>query len=100
MSELQTVFKKVDYNLSGLQHYIDIGDIGLPDIQRPFVWSAAKARDLFDSIYRGFPVGYLLFWSNAQMNGVRQIGLDDKEFLAKPRALMAGTMRLGFESSQ
>jgi hypothetical protein len=45
MSELKTCFKKVDYDLSGLLHYIDIGDIGLPDIQRPFVWSNAKVRD-------------------------------------------------------
>lgn len=50
MSELRTLFKRVDYDLSGLLHYIDIGDIGLPDIQRPFVWSAAKVRDLFDSM--------------------------------------------------
>ena len=65
MSELKTCFKRVDYDLAGLLHYIDIGDIGLPDIQRPFVWSNAKVRDLFDSMYRGFPVGYLLFWENA-----------------------------------
>lgn len=61
MSELKTCFKKVDYDLSGLLHYIEIGDIALPDIQRPFVWSNAKVRDLFDSMYRGFPVGYFLF---------------------------------------
>jgi uncharacterized protein with ParB-like and HNH nuclease domain len=61
MSELKTCFKRVDYDLSGLLHYIDIGDIGLPDIQRPFVWSNTKVRDLFDSMYRGLPVGYLLF---------------------------------------
>ena len=36
MSELKTCFKRVDYDLSGLLHYLDIGDIGLPDIQRPF----------------------------------------------------------------
>ena len=52
MSELKTCFKRVDYDLAGLLHYIDIGDIGLPDIQRPFVWSNAKVRDLFDSMYR------------------------------------------------
>src|SRR5690606_19125727 len=57
MSELKTCFKRVDYDLSALLHYIDIGDIGLPDIQRPFVWSNAKVRDLFDSMYKGFPVG-------------------------------------------
>lgn len=78
MTEMPTVFKKVDYNLAGLLHYIDIGDIGLPDIQRPFVWTAAKVRDLFDSMYRGFPVGYLLFWANSQPNHVRQIGLEEK----------------------
>lgn len=42
MSELKTCFKKVDYDLSGLLHYIDIGDIALPDIQRPFVSSKAN----------------------------------------------------------
>ena len=76
MSELKTCFKKVDYDLSGLLHYIDIGDIGLPDIQRPFVWSNTKVRDLFDSMYRGFPVGYLLFWENATGNAAKQIGLE------------------------
>ena len=78
MSELKTCFKRVDYDLAGLLHYIDIGDIGLPDIQRPFVWSNAKVRDLFDSMYRGFPVGYLLFWENAQPNGAKQIGVGGK----------------------
>ncbi len=43
--------------------------IGLPDIQRPFVWSKSKVRDLVDSMYNGFPVGYLLFWANAASNG-------------------------------
>lgn len=94
MSEMQTVFKKVDYTLSGLLHYIDIGDIGLPDIQRPFVWKAAKVRDLFDSMYRGFPVGYLLFWSNAQMNGIRQIGLEDKGHKVPALLIVDGQQRL------
>jgi hypothetical protein len=94
MSELRTVFKRVDYDLSGLLHFIDIGDIGLPDIQRPFVWSATKVRDLFDSMYRGFPVGYLLFWSNAQMNGVRQIGLDVKGHSVPNLLIVDGQQRL------
>lgn len=79
MNEPKTCFKKVDYDLSGLLHYIDIGDMGLPDIQRPFVWSKAKVRDLFDSMYRGFPVGYLLFWANGAVDGARQIGTDGKQ---------------------
>jgi hypothetical protein len=94
MSDLKTCFKKVDYDLSGLLHYIDIGDIGLPDIQRPFVWSNTKVRDLFDSMYRGFPVGYLLFWENAQANGVKQIGLGEKQHTVPSRLIVDGQQRL------
>jgi hypothetical protein len=94
MSELKTCFKRVDYDLAGLLHYIDIGDIGLPDIQRPFVWSNAKVRDLFDSMYRGFPVGYFLFWENAQANGGKQIGLGDKQHAVPQRLIVDGQQRL------
>lgn len=52
MTELKTLFKRVEYDLDGLLHFIDLGDIALPDIQRPFVWTNAKVRDLFDSMYR------------------------------------------------
>ncbi|WP_176456951.1 hypothetical protein [Bordetella genomosp. 5] len=44
----KTVFKEMHYSLDDL-----IGNIGLPNIQRPFVWANAKVRDLFDSMYRG-----------------------------------------------
>lgn len=94
MSELRTLFKRVDYDLAGLLHYIDIGDIGLPDIQRPFVWSAAKVRDLFDSMYRGFPIGYLLFWANADVSGVKQIGIGDKAHKVPSLLIVDGQQRL------
>lgn len=94
MAELKTCFKKVDYDLGGLLHYIEIGDIGLPDIQRPFVWANAKVRDLFDSMYRGFPVGYLLFWENATANGAKQIGLDGKQHTVPSRLIVDGQQRL------
>lgn len=94
MSDPKTCFKKVDYDLSGLLHYIDIGDIGLPDIQRPFVWSNAKVRDLFDSMYRGFPVGYLLFWENGTGEGAKQIGLGGKQHSVPSRLIVDGQQRL------
>ncbi len=72
MNEEKTLFKRVDYDVQGLIKYIEMGDIGLPDIQRPFVWSTAKVRDLFDSMYRGFPVGYLLFWDNDSIGGAKR----------------------------
>ena len=74
-----TLFKEVGWFLSALIDNIDMGSIGLPDIQRPFVWKAAKVRDLFDSMYKGFPVGYLLFWENGLENGHKQIGVDKKQ---------------------
>ncbi len=78
-----TLFKEVGYSLSKLIHDIEMGEIGLPDIQRPFVWTPAKVRDLFDSMYKGFPVGYLLFWANGTGNGTRQIGTETKQKVSR-----------------
>ena len=94
MSELKTCFKRVDYDLAGLLHYIDIGDIGLPDIQRPFVWPNSKVRDLFDSMYKGFPVGYLLFWENTAVLGTKQIGVGMKQRDVPSRLIVDGQQRL------
>ncbi len=69
-----TLFKEIPYKLSNLIDDIEMGEIGLPDIQRPFVWKNAKVRDLFDSMYRGYPVGYLLFWENKVGDKTKQIG--------------------------
>lgn len=77
MSEV--LFKKVDYTVNKLLEDIEIGNIGLPDIQRPFVWNTTKVRDLFDSMYRGFPIGYLLFWENGLPGEHRLIGADRKQ---------------------
>ncbi len=89
----ETVFKKVDYTLKDLVGYIQIGEIGLPDIQRPFVWKNAKVRDLFDSMYRGYPVGYLLFWQNALTEDAKAIGEENKQ--KPPRLLIVdGQQRL------
>lgn len=94
MSEMKTCFKRVDYDLSGLLHYLDVGDIGLPDIQRPFVWKNSKVRDLFDSMYRGFPVGYLLFWESGATNGAKPIGVGEKVHPVASRLIVDGQQRL------
>jgi hypothetical protein len=87
-----TVFTKVDYDLTSLVKYIELGQIGLPNIQRPFVWKNAKVRDLFDSMYRGYPVGYLLFWQNG-MSYDRTIGTDKKQKLPQ-LVIVDGQQRL------
>jgi hypothetical protein len=89
----ETVFKEVRYDLDSLIKFIELGEIGLPDIQRPFVWKNAKVRDLFDSMYKGFPIGYLLFWQNGLTDDSRTIGMDSKQKV--PRLLIVdGQQRL------
>lgn len=78
-----TLFKEVTYSLSKLVEDIQMGEIGLPDIQRPFVWKNTKVRDLFDSMYKGFPVGYFLFWANGTGNGEKQIGAGPKQKVSR-----------------
>ena len=75
----ENAFNQVNYALQGLVEEIALGKIGLPDIQRQFVWPNAKVRDLFDSMYKGYPVGYLLFWQNGQTSSPRSIGTDQKQ---------------------
>ncbi len=86
-------FKQVNYSLSTLVSQIEMGTLGLPDLQRPFVWKPVKVRDLFDSMYRGYPVGYLLFWDNVVEPGARQIGTDGKQ-LAPQQLIVDGQQRL------
>ncbi|WP_323002876.1 GmrSD restriction endonuclease domain-containing protein [Denitromonas sp.] len=76
----ERLFKEVNYTLGVLLNEIQLGVIGLPDIQRPFVWANAKVRDLFDSMYKGYPVGYFLFWqTGADDVGTKGIGQEAKQ---------------------
>ena len=86
-----TIFTKVDYTVESLIKDVEKGEISLPDIQRPFVWNNKKIRDLLDSMYKGYPVGYLLFWKNE--SGDRQIGVEEKQ--KSPKLLIVdGQQRL------
>ncbi len=88
-----TLFKEITYSLNKLIEDIEMGEIGLPELQRPFVWPNTKVRDLFDSMYRGYPVGYLLFWANGLPENHRQIGINTKQSV--PRLLIVdGQQRL------
>lgn len=89
-----TLFKEVRYTLGGLVSNIHFGTIGLPDIQRPFVWPNAKVRDLFDSMYRGYPVGYFLFWQTGA-EGVETKVIGDENKQKSPSLLIVdGQQRL------
>jgi len=66
------------WSVQELVNDVSSGRVRLPDIQRPFVWSNAKVRDLIDSMYRGFPVGQLMFWEKADEQHSRAIGTAEK----------------------
>lgn len=57
--------------------YIKNKEIAIPEIQRPFVWKSDQIRDLIDSLYNGYPIGYLIIWQNpdtVDKNGEKTIG--------------------------
>ena len=89
----QSVYKKVDYTLQGLIDKIKLGELALPDLQRPFIWKNANVRDLFDSLYLGYPVGFFLFWETAGMTSSKSIGTSEKQ--KEPKLLVVdGQQRL------
>ena len=68
--------------------WIRSDEIAIPEIQRPFVWNAAKVRDFIDSLYSGYPVGYLIAWRNPNVR------LRDGTTSAGKRVLIDGQQRI------
>lgn len=57
MSEKYSVH---DYTVEQILNFIKSNEIAIPEIQRPFVWKGKQVRDLVDSLYKGYPTGYLI----------------------------------------
>ncbi len=53
--------------LEQVLNYIKSGEIAIPEIQRPFVWKTTQVRDLIDSLYSGYPTGYLIITQNPNL---------------------------------
>jgi len=88
------IFSKIDGAIATLISYIETGDLALPDLQRPFVWGNNKVRDLFDSMYRGYPIGYFLLWKNNTGEKLTHIGIDDKIHKVPNMLIIDGQQRL------
>ncbi len=89
------IFTHINRKVGELLSDVSSGRIGLPDLQRPFVWSDSKVRNLLDSMLKGFPIGYIMLWeSPADFENKSHIGINDKDF-AQPRDLVIdGQQRL------
>lgn len=77
--------------------WIREGRIGLPEMQRPFVWKSSKVRDLIDSLYNGYPIGYIITWQNpaANLKGGeesqnKQVIIDGQQRLTALKAALSG----------
>lgn len=57
-------FEVNNVSVSTLLGYVKDGTIAIPEIQRPFVWDTTQVRDLIDSLYREYPVGYIITWKS------------------------------------
>jgi hypothetical protein len=68
--------------------WVRSGEIAIPEIQRPFVWDSSKVRDLMDSLYQGFPVGYVIAWKNPN------IRLKDGSLSEGKKILIDGQQRI------
>jgi len=71
-----------------LLSWVKSGEIAIPEIQRPFVWDAAQVRDLLDSLYQGYPVGYIIVWKNPDVK------LKDGSLAAGKKVLIDGQQRI------
>ena len=68
--------------------WVKSGEIAIPEIQRPFVWDSTKVRDLMDSLYQGYPIGYLIAWRNPNVK------LKDGSFSEGKKILIDGQQRV------
>lgn len=57
-------FTLMQYSISAILGLIEAEDFVIPEIQRPFVWKRSQVRDLIDSLYSGYPTGYIITWKN------------------------------------
>lgn len=76
------------HQIETLLTWVKSGEIAIPEIQRPFVWDATKVRNLLDSLYQGYPIGYLIAWRNPTVR------LKDGTASAGKRILIDGQQRV------
>lgn len=81
-------FTTTSMTISAILGLIKANDIAIPEIQRPFVWKSKQVRDLIDSLYKGFPVGYIILWKNPNVK------LKDGTISSGKKVLIDGQQRI------
>ena len=88
------IFNRTDLSIEYLTKAIDSGSIGLPELQRPFVWGDNKARDLLKSMLKGFPIGFLILWTQPEIDKSKQIGISTHSYSNPNELIIDGQQRL------
>jgi hypothetical protein len=90
-------YNVVQNSIEDILSWVKTGRIAIPEIQRPFVWSTPKVRDLIDSLYQGYPIGYLITWQTGEVrlkdgsaSATRQILIDGQQRVTALSAALVG----------
>jgi hypothetical protein len=76
------------HHISTFLAFVKYGQIAIPEVQRPFVWDSSKVRDLLDSLYKGYPIGYVITWQNPNVR------LKDGKLSEGKKILIDGQQRI------
>lgn len=89
------LFDNIPSKVADLLNDVKNGRIGLPDLQRPFVWKDNKVRELLDSMMKGYPIGYIMLWSSPdEYTNTVQIGKNEKVYKQPDDLVIDGQQRL------
>ena len=91
---MQQIFSNTSFTVNQLIEKIDTGELGLPELQRPFIWKDTKVRDLFDSMMRGYPIGYLMLWECPELDKKKTIGVEEHSYDMPKEVIIDGQQRL------
>ena len=91
-----SIYNPISLEVGNILKDVQTGKIGLPDLQRPFVWGNDKVRDLLDSMLRGYPIGYVMLWDSPSDDaGKRSVIGSNQKVYAVPKSLVIdGQQRL------
>jgi uncharacterized protein with ParB-like and HNH nuclease domain len=86
--------ERTDKPVSVLLEELGKGVLGLPEIQRSYVWNRPQARDLVDSLYREYPSGLILLWKPKELPELRNTSLGENSGRAPDFLILDGQQRL------
>ncbi|MBR5415376.1 MAG: DUF262 domain-containing protein [Thermoguttaceae bacterium] len=89
------LFSNIPSSVDDLLTSVKNGMLGLPDLQRPFVWKDNKVRDLLDSMLKGYPIGYIMTWQSPEdYEKTVHVGANKKSYSRPVDLVIDGQQRL------